>query len=167
MTDVMLTPTGPTALGEVHLNALSLRRSTAFDLIQGSQTNDEVREELERALTPEVRSMIQPVLRDLRGAMALPRTKSEAARVAIALNDFLDVVATSMSPDTRASYVRAALKTLNTYPLMMVLPLLEEAPRRLRFPGEILPWVETEIAKERARMRQVLDVVERMAEAAA
>lgn len=72
---------------------------------------------------------------------------SEEAQLAATIFAYLRTGGANLTPEARKEFTDGAVEQLLDMPLHLVLEALRSAPRKVRYPSELLPYIDTTIKK--------------------
>lgn len=67
-----------------------------------------------------------------------------------------------MLRDARTEFTDQIVRELSEMPYLLVEPALREAPRRVEFPGKLLPWITQQIEARMLRLTREREVLMRL-----
>ena len=144
-------------------NRLAAQRSSAFSHLRGNVETDQVLEEIRRMMSPVWVHTIVLALRSTDLELTCPG-KLECVELAAGLTRFIAMAGGSWSVEQRKEWESAVMLELRELPFLLVAPALQEARRRVEFPGKLVPWIMDAIDPMYARIKAEKATYERLLE---
>lgn len=139
-------------------------RSPAYELLAVNAETDQTAAAVQRLMVPEQVSRVRSALRSTNIEMTLPGD-AEVVILSALIGKFLRITGGGMSPAARDEFTAGALAEFADLPYLLVVPALEDARRKVEFPGKLVVWVFAQIEgkmaalkRERATYQRLLDL---------
>lgn len=127
--------------------------------------NAEPEDEVREAITDELRAALAPALRGVRTELCPMQTDEDEARMVVELGRYMRIAGGGWPAEQRAEWIEGAAEELGEYPLELVADAIGRARKRVRYPGEFVPWVVNDIEPavdklriEEQRMTRLMEI---------
>lgn len=156
------TPTTPQLTAALDLpNRLAVQRSPAFEMLDTNAETETTLAAVRQRMTAEMRRRVGHALCSIDLELSLPG-EVEIGHLAAGVSRFLAIAGGGMLRDARTEFTDQIVRELSEMPFLLVEPALREAPRRVEFPGKLLPWITQQIEARMLRLTREREVLMRL-----
>lgn len=124
-------------------------------------TAEEIRTGMTAEFAADARQALAGCRYELSGAGG---EKELREKLVVAIGNFLRTGGGNMTKEDRNAFVRGCVEVLADDPFDLVMAAIMEAPRKVRWSNEFLPWIIDRIEAKATKLREECTVLERLVE---